>query len=78
MTCPICKKGEFSESTTTVTLERDDSTVVFKAVPARVCQTCGEAFVDEETTSTLLDDLKQATNSGVEIEVRDLDRRAAG
>lgn len=78
MTCPICKKGDFTDSTTTVTLERSGSTVVFKGVPARVCQTCGEAFIDEETTSSLLDDVKEASEAGVEVEVRDLARRPAG
>ena len=29
-----------------MTLERDTTTVVFKNVPAEVCENCGEAFLD--------------------------------
>jgi hypothetical protein len=37
-----------------MTLERDTTTVVFKNVPAEVCQTCGEAYLDAATTRHLL------------------------
>jgi len=33
MTCVICKHGETTQGTTTVTLEKDGSTIVFKEVP---------------------------------------------
>ena len=42
MKCVICKNGEVTPGTTTVTLERGQTTLVVKGVPARVCMTCGE------------------------------------
>jgi YgiT-type zinc finger domain-containing protein len=38
MKCPICKGGETRPGRTAVTLERETTTLVFKAVPAEVCQ----------------------------------------
>ena len=42
MKCVICKYGETEPGTTTITLERDNTTLVIKNVPADVCQYCGE------------------------------------
>jgi len=75
--CQICKNGETRTSTTTVTLERDASTLVFKHVPADVCEVCGESYVDEATTSRLLEQFETAVDQGVEVDVRDW-QRAAG
>ena len=60
MKCPICKSGSTRRGTTTVTLQRDQATVVFMSVPAEVCDTCGEAFVDEAITDRLLADAEKA------------------
>jgi len=70
MRCPICKHGQTEVGTATVTLERDGVTVVFRNVPAQVCQTCGEEYVDEATTGRLLAQASNAGRSGVQVEVR--------
>lgn len=70
MQCPICKHGQTSPATVTVTLERDQATVVFRHVPAQVCNTCGEQYVDEKTTTHLLVQANAAAGSGVQVEVR--------
>lgn len=70
MECVICKHGQARASRVTVTLERNGTTVLFKNVPAQVCENCGEQYVDERTTQTLLRAATEAANSGVEIEVR--------
>lgn len=70
MTCTICKQGETHPSTTTVTLERGSTTLVFKAVPAQVCENCGEAYLDDATTSALLDAAEAAVAAGVQVAVR--------
>ncbi len=54
MKCVICKHGETIKGTTTITLERGSSTLVFKDVPAQICDNCGEKYVDHQTTQTLL------------------------
>lgn len=74
MKCQICKQGDTRPDTTTVTLEADGATMVFKNVPADVCEICGEAYVDEKTTAQLLDRISDAREAGVEVDVRDWSR----
>ena len=71
MTCVICKHGETEPGTVTVTLERDNTTLVIKGVPAQVCENCGEAYVDEMTTEQLLNTAEAAVKAGVQVEVRE-------
>lgn len=71
MTCVICKHGETQPDVITVTLERGGTTLVFKNVPAQVCENCGEAYVDEETTEQLLAIAEAAVKSGVQVEIRE-------
>ena len=70
MKCLTCKHGETEPGTTTVTLEHDHTTVVFKHVPAEVCQTCGEAYLDAATTRHLLHIVEKAARAGVQVDVR--------
>ncbi len=71
MKCAICKHGDLQPGKATVTLERGSMTVVFKSVPARVCQTCEEQYVDEATTGRLLDAVEDAAKSGVQVDIRE-------
>jgi len=70
MKCIICKQGETELGTTTTTLERNSTTVVFKIVPAEVCQVCGEAYLDAATTRHLLHIVEEAARVGVQVDVR--------
>jgi YgiT-type zinc finger domain-containing protein len=70
MKCVICKKGETQPGKVTVTLDKDGATLVFRGVPARVCNNCGEEYVDGEITASLLASATEAARSGIEIEVR--------
>ncbi len=70
MKCVVCKHGETQPGTTTMTLEHDATTVVFKKVPAEVCQTCGEAYLDADTTKHLLAIVEDAARAGVQVDVR--------
>ena len=70
MKCVVCKKGETKIGKTTVTLERDGATLVFKGVPARVCNNCGEEYVDGEITASLLKSAEEAARSGIQVEIR--------
>jgi len=69
--CVICKTGETKAGTTTVTLERGDSIVIIRHVPAQVCTTCGEAYTDEDVTKELLATVDKEISAGVVIQVRD-------
>jgi YgiT-type zinc finger domain-containing protein len=70
MKCGTCKHGETRPGKTTVTLERGGATLVIKGVPARICDNCGEAYVDEEITRQLLRTAEQALCAGVQVDVR--------
>ena len=67
MKCVICKQGETQPGTTTVTLERGTTTVVFKNVPAEVCETCGEAYLDAAPTRHLLHIVEEAAWVGCRL-----------
>jgi len=47
MKCTICKTGETSPDRVTVTLQRGESIVVVKDVPAEVCDDCGEYYLND-------------------------------
>jgi YgiT-type zinc finger domain-containing protein len=61
MKCVICKQGETRPGTTMV---------VFKNVPAEVCENCGEAYLDADTTRHLLHIVEEAARVGVQVDVR--------
>jgi YgiT-type zinc finger domain-containing protein len=41
--------GETESGTTKVAFTRDETTIVIRDVPAQICTTCGEEYVDAET-----------------------------
>ena len=67
MKCVICKHGVTQAGTSTVTLTRDELTLVVKNVPAQVCQNCGEEYV----TAQLLKVAEEAAQAGVQVDVRE-------
>ena len=77
MKCVVCRHGETRPGTATVTLERDAATVVVKGVPARVCDNCGEEYVEDEAASRLLALAEDAAGSGVRVEVLEYAAAAA-
>lgn len=70
MKCTICKHGETVEGFTTVTLEKNDTTIVFKQVPALVCDNCCEKYISDEVTKELLAKAQEIVKSGVEVDIR--------
>lgn len=70
MKCVVCKNGETKQGFITVTLTRNSTTVVFRNVPAEVCDNCGEEYLSDETTKQLLHTANDAAHSGVQVDVR--------
>jgi YgiT-type zinc finger domain-containing protein len=70
MTCVICKNSQTRPGQVSVTLERGPLTLVFKDVPAEVCENCGEQYIDDATTARLLSEAEKAAAAGVQVEVR--------
>ena len=69
MKCFFCKVGNTKPGFVTVTLQRGDSTIIFKGVPAEVCENCGEYFLSEEVTGKLLKRAEEAVTKGAEVEI---------
>lgn len=63
MTCQVCKHNRFKQGTTILPIERGKSIVLITDIPARVCENCGEAYLDEETAQNV-QDLANETLSG--------------
>lgn len=70
MTCVICRHGQTKPGSVSVTLERNGTTLVFKSVPAQVCDNCGEQYLDSTTSSRLMQEADKAAESGIQLEVR--------
>lgn len=70
MKCVICKNGQTKPGRATVTLERQETTLVVKNVPAEVCATCGEEYVDDKAATRLLKTAEEVAQRGVQVDVR--------
>ncbi len=71
MTCVVCRIGQTRPGRT----DRDPGACrhdpSLQGVPAEVCCNCGEAYVDQETTRSLLQDAEEAASSGVQVDIRE-------
>jgi len=76
MKCTICKHGETKLGVTTITLEKGNSTIVFKEVPAQICDNCGEKYIDKATTKDLLSKAREIVKNGVEVDIRKYEKVA--
>ena len=71
-TCPTCKNGTLKLGTATVTVERAGALIIFKEVPADVCDNCGAFFLSEHTSSKLYKKADEAVKNGSQVEIMKL------
>ena len=71
MNCLICRQAETVDGLTSVTFERGEMKLVVNHVPARVCPSCGEAYVDEDIALRLLQDVEAMSDAGTLDDVLD-------
>ncbi len=69
MKCPICKFGEMKDGFTQVVLTRNNATVIFRNVPALICDDCGEYYLDEETAQYVYSRAESCFSSGQEVAI---------
>ena len=69
MKCAICKNGETVAGEITVVLERNGTTLIFKSVPAEICDNCGEEYVSADVNKALLRSANEAAKKGVDLEM---------
>lgn len=66
----ICKTGETHPGTTTITLQRDNSVLVIRVVPAEIFENCGEYNLSEATASRVYADADTTARRHVEVEIQ--------
>ena len=64
MICLICRKAETADELTVVIFERDEFKLTVKGVPARLCPSCGEAYLEEATADQVLSLARQSFQDG--------------
>ncbi len=64
------KHGNTRPGKMTATLERSDTTIVVKQVPADVCDNCGEEYLSQEISAQLLKQAEEAVKAGIQVDVR--------
>ena len=69
MKCVICKNGHTEDGFTSVIFERKNTTVVFKKVPAKICDNCGEEYISSEVNKKLLSRARNEVNRGITLEM---------
>jgi YgiT-type zinc finger domain-containing protein len=69
MKCVICKTGETHPGLATVTLQRGETTVLVKGVPAEVCDTCAEYYLDSAVAQKVYMQAEEAVKRHAEVEI---------
>jgi len=64
MICLICRQADVIYGLTSITFERDEMRLVINKVPANICPSCGEAYVDEDVAMQLLQDAEEMSAAG--------------
>lgn len=69
MKCAICRNGETLPGHVTVALERGETILLFKNVPAQICENCAEEYLSSDTNNDLLKKAGEAVVRGVDLEM---------
>jgi len=69
MECVICKNGSTIANKVSVTIERNNSIVVVKDVPAQVCNNCGHYYLSDPISEKVFLLANESIERGTEIEV---------
>ena len=65
MNCLICRQAELLDGLTSIQLGRNEMRYVIDHVPARICPSCGEAYLEEQVAETLLMQAAETSKTGV-------------
>jgi YgiT-type zinc finger domain-containing protein len=69
MNCVICKSGGTVPGKVTVTLQRGETVIVIRDVPAEVCENCGEYYLDDAVASKVYRQGEDAVQRRAEVEI---------
>ena len=74
MICLICRQADVISEFTSVAFERGEMRVVINSVPANVCPSCGEAYMDEAVAVQVLRDAEKMSAAGAVDDVIEYNR----
>ena len=69
MKCVICRNGNTEKGFATVVLEQNETTLIFKKVPANICNNCGEEYISSNTNRKLLNHARNEISRGITLEL---------
>ena len=74
MICLICRRAETIDGLTSVKFERGEMRLLVNHVPARVCPSCGEAYLDDEVAMRLLREAEETSKAGISDDVTEYNK----
>ena len=69
MKCAICRNGNTKKGYTTLILEKEDTILIVKRVPAQICDNCGEEYISSEVNKDLLHHAREEYGRGIALEL---------
>ena len=70
MKCVVCRQDETRLGVATITLQRGGATFVVNEVPAQVCPTCGEEYLDAKVAAEVLRSTDSHARAGAQVDIR--------
>lgn len=74
MVCLICRQTEITDGLASVSLQRGEINLIINNVPARVCPSCGESYIDEHVALLLLRSAREVSQAGILEDVIEYDQ----
>lgn len=71
MKCAICHNGNTKAGNTSIVLEREQTTIIIKHIPANICENCGEEYVSSEINQEILERAEKSFSRGIMLELLD-------
>jgi YgiT-type zinc finger domain-containing protein len=65
MLCLICRQTEITDGLASVSLQRGEINLIINNVPARICPSCGEAYIDEHVALLLFRSAREVSEVGI-------------
>ncbi|MCQ8129739.1 type II toxin-antitoxin system MqsA family antitoxin [Methylomonas rivi] len=70
MMCVICKLGMMTDDFASITFEFGETVLVFKNVPAKVCNNCGEEYFEDHIFASLLEQARSPMSQSSQFQIR--------
>lgn len=62
-------KGELEEKKVNYVVDLENTIIIIKGVPAKVCKQCGEQFYDDETSKNIEEIVNKLKDLSVEVTI---------